>query len=442
MKTENIPASHQPETEANSLRRTRRNSTRPLKLALTLFAVLIALTACVNDLNPGGGWSGIVDHGDYLYFGSKDGRLVRVSSTTGTFDQSWAYPPVGTDDLGEIYGTPVVSADGVIYGSAFRCKGNECTGDVFAADAVSGQSAWASGTFKVKSRLVGSVGLGESTLAVGTAAIDGNDVPPGFLIGLDPTVDSGKPLNEQVSSREKWRIPLNGPVWGGITVSDNIAYFGTLQHTVYAVDLSDSAGYSSPDDRILWKFNVGGAIAGSPLVTGTNLYIGTFGNNVYSLNLSYRAQNPDTDSLDASTEWKFDTGAWVWAQPVLSDGVLYVANMPGEVFALDAGTGQPRWAAPAKAGKEIVAPPFLFESNRGPALGVASGEKDITVVVLASGQIAGSFVTEGQGTKSSPVPHGDVIFVHTDTGQLRQYKATTLALLNCVDVKEGGKTCK
>jgi outer membrane protein assembly factor BamB len=429
-------------TNNKIMHRARRRNTRTAKLALALFAVLFALTACVNDLNPGGGWSGIVSHDDYLYFGSKDGRVVRVSSTTGTFDQAWSYPVAGTNDLGEIYGTPVVSPEGVIYGSAFRCKGNSCDGEVFAADAVSGQSAWAGGTFKIKTRLVGSVGLGESTLAVGTAAIGGKDVPPGTLIGLDPTVDSDKALADQVSNREKWRIPLNGPVWGGITVSNDIAYFGTLQHTLYAVDLSDNAGYARPEDRILWTFDTGGAIAGTPFVTDTNLYVGTFGNNVYSLDLTYRKQHPNTNTLDASSEWQFDTGAWIWATPVLSDGALYVANMSGDVFALNAENGQMRWNAPAKAGEEIVASPFILESNRGPALGVTSGEKDITVIVLASGQIAGEFVTDGNGTKSSPVSHGDTVFVHTDTGQLRQYKANTLSLVNCIDVKEGGKTCK
>jgi outer membrane protein assembly factor BamB len=427
---------------AKIMPRARRRNTRAAWLALAMFAAMVALTACVNDLNPGGGWSGIVGHDDYFYFGSKDGRIVRVSSTNGTFDQAWSYPVAGTNDLGEIYGTPVISPEGVIYGSAFRCKGNSCDGEVFAADAVSGQSAWAGGTFKIKTRLVGSVGLGESTLAVGTAAIDGKDVPAGTLIGLDPTVDSDKALADQVGNREKWRIPLNGPVWGGIAVSNDVAYFGTLQHTLYAVDLADNADYARPEDRILWTFDTGGAIAGSPLVTDTGLYIGTFGNNVYSLNLAYREKHPDADSLDATSEWKFDTGAWVWATPVLSDGILYVANMPGEVFALDAGNGQTRWNAPARAGKEIVASPFIFESNRGPALGVTSGEKDITVIVLASGQIAGEFVTDGNGTKSTPLPNRDTIFVHTDTGQLRQYKANTLALVNCIDVKEGGKTCK
>ncbi len=443
LKTEYIPATRHAGTDAKTMPRSSHRSTRTVKLALTLFAVLIALTACVNDLNPGGGWSGIVESGDYLYFGSKDGRLVRVSSTTGTFDQSWSYPSAGADDLGEMYGTPAVSPDGVLYGSAFRCKGNSCTGEIYAADAISGQSAWASGTFKIETRLVGSVGLGESTLAVGTAAVNGNDEPPGYLLGLDLTPDAGMGISEQVSNREKWRLPLNGPVWGGIRVSNNIAYFGTLQHMLYAVDLSDKPEYANnPESRIIWQFHTGGAIAGTPHVTETNVYIGTFGNNVYSLDIAYRTQNPNTNTLNPSTEWSFDTGAWVWAEPVLDNGVLYVANMPGSVFALDANTGQMRWAKSATAGKEIVAQPLIFESNRGPALAVASGEKDITVIVIATGQIAGEFVTGGNGIKSSPVSYGDIIFAHTDTGQLRQYKPNTLALHNCIDVKGGGKTCK
>ena len=413
-----------------------------VRLALLLSITLFAFAACVNDLNPEGGWSGIAQQDDFLYIGSKDGRVVRVDRATGTLDLTWQYPAEEDDDLGEIYGTPQIK-DGIIYGSAFRCRGNECDGEVFAVDIASSRSAWASGTVEYETRLVGSIGVGETTLAVGSSEIGGETDPGGFLIGIDPTVDMDEELANQIgrTAREKWRIPLDGAVWGGITVLDDIAYFGTLQGTLYAVSLSDTADSANPSDRIIWSFKASGAIAGTPHVTSDRLYFGSFGDDVYALDLDHRRQNPNSGVLNPTSEWVFDTGGWVWAEPLLVDDVLYVASLPGDVYALDGGTGVELWTEPAKAGNEIVAQPTIFESNRGPALAVPSGEENISVVVLASGQVSGEFNTSGRGMKSSPVLIGDVLFVHTDSGQFKQFQPNTLSQLNCIEAKGEGKGC-
>jgi outer membrane protein assembly factor BamB len=406
-----------------------------------LVAALFALAACVNDLNPDGGWSGIVTEGEFLYIGSKDGRIVRVDRSTGVLDQSWVYPAENDDDLGEIYGTPAI-ANGVVYGSAFRCRGNECDGEIFAVDIESGRSAWAAERVEVKSRMVSAVGIGTNTLAVGTSAVEGENDRGGFILGIDPTADAGRELSNQIFQREKWRIEVDGAIWGGIAVSQDVAYFGTLGGTLYAVDLADRDTYvTNPASRILWSFDGEGAIAGTPHVTDTHLYFGSFGNSVFALNLDYREQNPGHIPLNDALEWSFDTGDWVWAEPVLADGVLYVANVPGLVYALNADTGLPRWQSPAKVGEEIVGRPAIFESARGPALAVASGEKDIGVVVLATGQVSGEFNTDDHGTKSAPLVIDDVVLAHSDNGQLRQYEGASLGLIKCVEAKGDGKSC-
>ncbi len=414
---------------------------RLIRFTLLFSVALFAFAACVNDLNPEGGWSGITPQDEFLYIGSKDGRIVRVDQTTGTLDLTWQYPPDGEDDLGEIYGTPQIK-DGIIYGSAFRCRGNECDGEVYAVDIETARSAWVSGTVEYETRLVGSVGIGETTLVVGTSNLGGDTDPGGYLIGLNPTVDIDAAPREQIgrTAREKWRLPLDGPVWGGITVQDDIAYFGTLEGTLYAVDLADGMS-GNPADRIVWSFDAGGAITGTPHVTADKLYIGSFGDDVFALDLAHRRQNPNSNVLNSSSEWVFETGGWVWAEPLLADGILYVASLPGDVFALNADNGQPRWGEPAKAGDEIVAQPVIFESNRGPALAVPSGEENIFVVLLADGQVTGEFNTSGRGMKSSPVLIDDVLFVHTDSGQFKRFQPGTLSQLSCVEAKGEGKGC-
>jgi outer membrane protein assembly factor BamB len=60
--------------------------------------------------------------------------------------------------------------------------------------------------------------------------------------------------------------------------------------------------------------------------------------------------------------WRFATGAEVFSSPTVADGVVYVGNLAGVLFAVDAGTGAERWrvalgggvyASPAVAGGSV-----------------------------------------------------------------------------------------
>lgn len=395
-------------------------------LALALFAALIALTACQDDLGPSGGWSGIVQNDELIYIGNSDGEVVRVNPDTLALDRSWKFPI--TDDVGEIYSAPVF-ANGTAYGTGYNCTGNTCDGEVFAINLENGSAAW---SYEVKTKLIGVAGIGDTTLAVGTTAIDEQGAR-GNLLGLSM---------EQDAAREKWRLPVDGGIWGGVVVADNIAYFGTMGGTLYAVDLADSAEYQGAvQSRILWSFDTGGAIAGRPLLADGKVYFGSFNESVYALDLEFRAQNPTSTVLDSGSEWSFSAGAWVWATPAINEGSIYVANIRGQVFALDLETASEQWALPAQAGEEVVAQPVVFEGNRGPSLAVPSGEGGISVVILSSGQVSGEFSTNGKGVKSSPVVIGDSLFAHSDNSQLWKFDTGTLALSGCIDAKGDGNRC-
>jgi eukaryotic-like serine/threonine-protein kinase len=82
----------------------------------------------------------------------------------------------------------------------------------------------------------------------------------------------------------------------------------------------------------LWSVNVGSAIAGTPLLDGETLYVGTFGNELLAIN---------TQSHEITN--RFSTTDWVWATPVLQDGVLYFGDLDGYIYALDIATWQQKW---------------------------------------------------------------------------------------------------
>jgi outer membrane protein assembly factor BamB len=66
---------------------------------------------------------------------------------------------------------------------------------------------------------------------------------------------------------------------------------------------------------------------------------------------------------------------------VVADGVVYVGNLAGHVYALDAGSGEMRWQGPFKAVAEIRAAPALVDKT----LVVADSEGNIYGLDAASG---------------------------------------------------------
>lgn len=72
----------------------------------------------------------------------------------------------------------------------------------------------------------------------------------------------------------------------------------------------------------------------------------------------------DVVALDRSTleqVWLFTTPAGIWAKPLLADGVLYVATVDHQLYALSAETGEPVWAQPVDLGGLAGASPLLYD---------------------------------------------------------------------------------
>jgi outer membrane protein assembly factor BamB len=291
---------------------------------------------------------------------------------------------------------------------------------------------------------VGAVGLSEdgNTLVVGAAALGGGPEDEGFLIALDARNDIELAGEDRIADqeREKWRIMTDGPLWGGVTVVDDVAYFGSMSGTLYAVDVSDDPAYDgTPASRVLWQFDAGGAIASPPLVENGKIYFGTFGETFYALDIDARAADNSESSLDVASEWSFETKDWVWATPLIHNDVLYATTISGAVFAMDLSNGQQKWKA--QAGNEVVAQPVVIESNRGEALAVPSGEEDVYVVLLSNGEVTGLFDTNGKGVKSSPVLGDGVLYAFSDNGSLRTFQVSSLGVLSCVETSGEGKRC-
>jgi len=117
---------------------------------------------------------------------------------------------------------------------------------------------------------------------------------------------------------EAWRFNTSGGVWSAPVVVDGVVYFATIDHFVYALNAADGTP--------VWPqpVNTGGLIGGSPLVANGFVYVGNTLDRFFKI-----------DAASGQVVSQIRLRNWVWSQPVLSNGVLYVADLSGFVYALN-----------------------------------------------------------------------------------------------------------
>jgi len=403
-----------------------------------LLVVLVLLAGCVR-FDPEGGWAAPVPSDDYVYVGTRDGRLLRVHAETGVLDPAFSYAAAGDGKSITIYGTPRV-ADGVIYGAGYGGRGGQSTAYIFAVDADMGAPVWAGGSYHLETEIVGAVAVHEDILVFGTGAIGRDGETPGYLYALEATADVGRALSDTVS-RLKWRFATGGRVWGTPVIADGIAYFGSMDGVFHAVDLADDdpAYEADPQARELWRFRTDATLVAEPLVTKEKVYIGDFKGTLYALDLAARRGDPSGQALDPAREWLFKAAGWFWSAPLLENRVLYAGTLSGRVHALEARTGLPlpSWPQPAEVEGQIVAPMTLFDDGGIHALAVPSGKEDVWIVNTHDGSSRGKFSTDSE-VKAAPVAVESLIYVHTMDDKLMVFAARDHSRRSCVDLREGG----
>jgi outer membrane protein assembly factor BamB len=146
----------------------------------------------------------------------------------------------------------------------------------------------------------------------------------------------------------KWVFQTGGPVLSSPAIVGSAAYIGSDDHRLYAVDLATG--------KQLWRFETGGPVRSSPAVVAGTVYFGSYDGLFYAV-----------DASTGKLKWKFATAGekrfeakglhgfkpssqtipdfWdTWqSSPAVSDGLVYYGSGDGNLYALDAATGQLKW---------------------------------------------------------------------------------------------------
>ena len=183
----------------------------------------------------------------------------------------------------------------------------------------------------------------------------------------------------------------------------------------------DSAG-PRPLKGVKWAFPTGGAVVGSPTAVDGVAYVGSDDANLYAVDLATGRE-----------KWKFKTGSVVRSTPAVAGGLVYFGSYDGVFRALDAATGQEKWKFALPGEKKFEArglhgyvprtqtiPDFwdLYLSSPavvGGVVYVGCGDGNCYALDAAAGTLTWKFETGGVVHSSPAVVDGTVFFGSWDT---------------------------
>jgi eukaryotic-like serine/threonine-protein kinase len=197
-----------------------------------------------------------------------------------------------------------------------------------------------------------------------------------------------------------------------VLAEDAPMFRGNLEHT---------GVYNAPGvprfNRVKWKFHTKGSVVSSPAISGAVAYVGSTDHNLYAVDLASGEQ-----------KWKFKTESRVTSSPAVSGGVVYFGSMDGNFYAVDASSGQQKWKFKTGGERRYTAThlhgatpvtesmpdPFDFYSSSPEVVaGVVyfgSGDGNVYALDAATGGLKWKFKT-GDVVHSSPAVSNGTVFI-------------------------------
>jgi eukaryotic-like serine/threonine-protein kinase len=220
-----------------------------------------------------------------------------------------------------------------------------------------------------------------------------------------------------------WKYRTGGPVSSTPAVAGATVYVVSYDGKVHAIDAKTGAPR--------WKFATGGerrfeakhlhgfqpaaqtvadpfdVFLSSPLVVAGRVYVGSGDGNIYAL-----------DAASGELQWKFATGDVVHASPAWADGAIVVGSWDSYLYALDARTGAERWRFHGGEDPDIHNQ-VGFQSSPAIVDGVVyvgCRDSNLYAIDAATGKERWRFNNAGSWVVGSPaVTQGRVIFVTSDS---------------------------
>jgi len=215
---------------------------------------------------------------------------------------------------------------------------------------------------------------------------------------------------DRESGQKRELFPAGEAIIGGVTLYKDIAYFGSSDHKIYALNVTE--------EELIWDtpFETSNWVWGAPAVDAGRVYVGSMDHYVYAINRQTGLEEWRKDiggsiagaialedqrlfvgsvdkrmhvlsSEDGSEIWKTDElGGWVWGEALVHDGYVYFGSLDGTIHARNVENGSPRWDSVSLEGA-VRAGPALAGNNL--IVGTDAGALYIIDMENATGQVYG-----------------------------------------------------
>ena len=248
---------------------------------------------------------------------------------------------------------------------------------------------------------------------------------------------------DAATGRQQWKFQSAGPVPATPAVAGGLVYFPSYDGKFYAVDALTG--------KLRWKTATGGErrfeakglhgmqpknqtmadpydlFLSSPVVASGVVYFGSGDGNLYAL-----------DATTGEVRWKFKTNNVVHSSPAYASGTLYFGSWDSYFYAVDAATGKEKWRFHGGE-DELIHNQVGFQSSPVIAGGfVYTGCRDSNVYALdaSTGKESWHFNNQGSWVISSPaVVNGKLLFATSDSSLFQALDAATGKQLYKQDTK-------
>ena len=386
---------------------------RPLLLLALAGILLLGIAGCTPSLGASTrGWGSVAVADGVVYATTLEGQVYALNDLgPDGVSTRWISTVPGERGFHGAYNSPVIGRylyvsgiDGFLYALNQPAGGGPV------------EIAWRQPQIEAEEMapLVGSPGLDEVGGIIAVGSEDGALYAYKALTG----------------ERLRWSpFRTEGEIWSTPVLRNGIAYFGSQDGNVYALDLETGG--------VKWQFETGGAVVATPYIHKNLLLVGSFDRQLYALGLD-----------DGQLRWQYEADNWWWATPVSSGRAIFAPAMDGRVYALDEnGTllwrydlGEPIVASPALLERGLVVATMegklsvlrATESDHGPAQEIASltvGDAEIKAPLTSLSRPA---------TVTSEPP--DSVYIGSDDGKVRRVQVRSgINIMWCYDTDENAR---
>lgn len=185
-------------------------------------------------------------------------------------------------------------------------------------------------------------------------------------------------------------------------VHNGIAYVGSMDHNVYAVDAKTG--------KLVWKFRTeGGILDSSAVIKDGTIYIGSYDQNLYAI-----------DSMSGKLVWKFRTMGKIVSTAIVDDRNVYFGSSDHNVYCLNLKTGKFVWKFPTQG--EVPSTPTIHEGK----LFIGSYDHIFYCIDVKTSKLLWKFKTQGDIFSKLPLlVHKNVIYFPSFDNYLRAVDVNT-----------------